>query len=113
MTQAAETLFPSQFAEFERFADWALATEGERYAKRLASTLEELETFYRTVEPRIPEVIDYLNQFDLNAMPNDALQLLRTMYSIVVVSWAVEVWRGPQVPDTEQTYLECYREPAV
>lgn len=112
MTQANST-FPAQFAEFEPFAGWALATEGERYAKRLASTLEELEAFYRTVEPRIPEVIDYLNQFDLDAMPDDALQLLRMMYSIVVVSWAVEVWRGPQVPDTEQTSLECYREPAV
>lgn len=107
------TLLPAQFAELERFSDWVLANESERYAKRLASSLAELDDFYRTVEPRIPEIIDYLNGFDLKAMPDDASRLLQLMYAIVIVSWAVEVWRSPQVPDTEQTYLECYREPAV
>jgi hypothetical protein len=33
---------PSEFADLERFTDWCLPTEQERYTKRLSSTMAEM-----------------------------------------------------------------------
>jgi hypothetical protein len=37
---------PEEFADLERFADWCLPTEEERYAKRLDSTMAEMQELY-------------------------------------------------------------------
>jgi hypothetical protein len=39
------TTLPPEFAELEPFASWSLETERERYAKRLLSTMDELQQF--------------------------------------------------------------------
>ena len=44
---------PAEFADLEPFADWCLETEAERYAKRLASTMDELQAFYDAAFPRL------------------------------------------------------------
>ena len=44
-------ILPADFADLEPFADWALATEPERYAKRLSSSQAELEAFYNAGMP--------------------------------------------------------------
>jgi len=46
---------PAAFTELEPFADWALPTERERYAKRLASTMDELQAFYDAALPRLED----------------------------------------------------------
>src|SRR3546814_584924 len=51
---------PAQFAELERFIDWALPSETERYDKRLASTMDELQDFYDTAFPILEKSTDYL-----------------------------------------------------
>ena len=45
--------FPAAFADLEPFADWALETERERYAKRLSSSMDALQAFYDAVFPRL------------------------------------------------------------
>ena len=45
--------FPPQFADLEPFAGWAVPTERARYAKRLASTMDELQAFYDAAFPRL------------------------------------------------------------
>ena len=37
---------PEEFADLERFSDWCLPTEEERYAKRLASSMDEMQELY-------------------------------------------------------------------
>jgi len=49
--------FPADFAELEPFADWSLATESERYAKRLSSTMDELQAFYDAAFPRLADAL--------------------------------------------------------
>ena len=56
---------PPEFADLEPFADWALETEAERYAKRLASTMDELQAFYDAAFPRLEDAHGLLDQFDL------------------------------------------------
>jgi len=105
-------LLPSEFSDLEPFAtQWCLATERERYAERLSSSMDELQAFYDSIFPRIQEAIAFCDESPLREMPADALNLLRMIYSFVVVSFSVELWRQPYVPDTSGTSFDRYIEP--
>ncbi|HME49894.1 hypothetical protein [Mycobacterium sp.] len=104
---------PSEFADLERFSDWILPTEPERYAKRLASSMAEMGDLYDTAFPRLGDAITYLDRFPLDDLPDDARALMHLMQSLVVVSFPVEVWKQPRVPDSGAAYLNCIQEPVV
>jgi hypothetical protein len=105
-------LLPSEFSEFEPFAaTWCLPTEAQRYAQRLASTMDEIQTFYDAFFPRGEEAIAYCEKFPLDEMPEDAERLLQLLYSLVMVSFPVEAWRQPHVPDSGAAYLDLLIEP--
>jgi hypothetical protein len=105
-------LLPAQFAELEPFAPtWCLATEGERYRQRLASTMAELQGFYDAAMPRAEEAIAYCDTFPLDELPDDAEHLLQLVYSLVMVSFPVEAWRQPHIPDSGAAYLDLLVEP--
>ena len=67
---------PGEFADLEQFAAWALPTERERNARRRASPMAEINALYEAVLPRMDAIIEYLNQFPLDALPDDAKRLL-------------------------------------
>ena len=52
---AVTNQLPPAFEDLEPWADWALPTEPERYAKRLASEFDELQAFYDAAFPRLEE----------------------------------------------------------
>jgi len=107
-----EALLPAQFSALEPYAStWCLATERERFARRLASTMEEMQAFYDAFVPRAEEAITYCDGFPLDDMPDDALHLLQLLYSLVMVSFPVEAWRQPNIPDTGAAYLDLLVEP--
>ncbi|BDN84646.1 hypothetical protein MPS_5543 [Mycobacterium pseudoshottsii JCM 15466] len=56
---AAPNKLPAQFADLEPYLDWDLATEPQRYAKRLASSMSQMQGFYDTAFPRLEDVIAY------------------------------------------------------
>ena len=112
MTSPAVTL-PAEFADLEPFTDWCLATEGERYAKRLASSVDEMQAFYDAAFPRLEAALAYLDAFSLDALPDDATQLLWLCYSLVNASFPVEVWRQARVPDSGAASMDVVVEPAV
>jgi hypothetical protein len=107
------TSLPAPFADLEPFSDWALEFERERYAKRLASTMNELQAFYDAAFPRLEAAMAHLDQFELAALPDDAKHLLWLCYSLVNVSFPVEVWRQPRVPDSGAASMDVVVEPAV
>ena len=98
---------PAEFADLEQYADWALPTETERYDKRLASSMAELEAFYDAALPRIDEAMKYLDTFELDQLPEDALKLLHLYCALMTVSFPVEVWRQPRVPDSGASSFDC------
>jgi hypothetical protein len=104
---------PPDFAELDPFASWSLETEAERYAKRLSSTMDELQAFYDNAFPRLEEAMVYLDQFDLKALPEEAKRLLWLCYSLINASFPVEVWRQPRVPDSGAASMDVVIEPAV
>jgi len=107
------TVLPTDFADLEPFADWALETEAERYAKRLASSMDELQAFYDAAFPRLEAAMAYLDALDLQALPDDAARLLWLCYSLVNASFPVEVWRQARVPDSGAASMDVVVEPAV
>jgi hypothetical protein len=106
-------IFPAEFADLEPFADWSLATERERYAKRLASSMDELQALYDAAFPRLEAAMAYLDALDLSALPEDASRLLWLCYSLVNASFPVEVWRQARVPDSGAARIDLVVEPAV
>lgn len=103
---------PPAFDDLEPFADWALPTEPERYAKRLSSTMDEMQAFYDAALPRLEDAASYLEQLPLDALPDDASRLLQLCYSLINVSFPVEAWRQPRVPDSGAATLEVVTEPS-
>ncbi len=107
-----KNLLPSEFSDLERFAPkWCLATEQERYMERLASSMGEMQAFYDALFPVADEAMTYLDKFPLDDMPEDALHLLHLLYSLVMVSFPVEVWGQPRIPDSGAAYLDLLVEP--
>jgi len=106
-------VLPAEFAELEPFAAWSLATERERYARRLASTMDEMQAFYDAAFPRLADALTYLDQFDFGSLPEDATRLLWLCYSLVNASFPVEVWRQPRVPDSGAASMDVVVEPAI
>jgi hypothetical protein len=104
-------LLPAVFADLEPFTGWCLPTEAERYAKRLTSTMDEMVAFYDAITSRAEAALDYCDQLPLDALPDDARHLLWLLESMVMVSFPVELWRQPRVPDTATTTLDCVHEP--
>lgn len=109
---AAETAkLPTEFADLERFSDWCLGSESERYAKRLASSMREMQEFYDAITQRAEEAISYCDKFPLDDLPEDVLNLMHLLYSMIMVSFPVECWKQPRVPDSGATTLDCDAEP--
>jgi len=107
-----DRLLPEQFSDLEPFAaTWCLPTERQRFAQRMASTLDEMEAFYDALMPRAEDAIAYCDGFPLDAMPDDAQRLLQRRYSLIMVSFPVEAWRQPRIPDTGAAYLDLVVEP--
>ncbi len=100
-------LLPEEFADLERFAArWSLATEPERWARRHSSSIDEMRDLYEAMFPRLPDVLAYCDRFPLDDLPGEARNLLHLALSFVMVSFPVEVWKGPRIPDVGDATLE-------
>ena len=102
---------PAAFAELEPFADWALPSEADRYAKRLQSSMDELQTFYDAAFPRLEDGAEYLKGVGLAGISDEDRSLLHLFEALVTVSFPVEVWRQPRVPDSGASSIDVVVEP--
>ena len=110
----AERRLPAEFSDLEPFVDdWCLDSEPARYAKRLASSMDQLQGFYDAIFPRAEAAMVYLEKVPLHDLPDEALRLLKLLYSLILVSFAVEIWRQPYIPDTGTASFELELEPVL
>ena len=108
----SERLLPEAFADLEPFAaEWCLATEPERWERRLATPFEELRSFYDACFPRAEAAIQHCDGFDLHALPADVERLLQMLHSLALVSYAIEVWDQPEPIDMGAAVIDRVREP--
>ena len=106
-------VLPAEFADLEPLSGWALHGERARYDKRINSTMDELQAFYDAAFPRMDAALDYLDQFSLDDMPEDAVHLLWLYCALITVSFPVEAWRQPRVPDSGASSIDEIVTPAI
>ena len=108
----SDAVLPPEFGDLEPWAAaWCLATEPERWERRMRSSMDELQAFYDACFPRAEDAIVYLDGFPLHDLPDDARRLLLLLYSLIMVSFPVEIWRQPYIPDTGTASFELKLEP--
>ena len=104
---------PSAFAELEPYAEiWCLPTETERWNRRLATSMADMREFYDAFFPRLEDAIDYCDKYSLDDMPDDAINLLHLIYSLVMVAMAVEIFKQPKPTDAADAVITRIGEPA-
>ncbi|MEB3019482.1 hypothetical protein [[Mycobacterium] crassicus] len=97
---------PSAFCELEEFSEiWCLTTETERWNQRVASSMADLHRFYDAFFPRLQEAIDYCDKFALDELPDEALNLLHLIYSLIMVAMAVEIMHQPAPVDAADAVM--------
>ena len=102
---------PAAFADLEPFAAWCLPSEYDRFAKRIGSTMDELQAFYDAAFPRLQESEEYLKGVPLDGISDEDRNLLWLFSSLVTVSFPVEVWRQPRVPDSGASSIDVVSAP--
>jgi hypothetical protein len=106
------TILPPEFADLEPYAaEWCLPTEQERWDKRLASTMEEMQEFYDAVFGRLEDALKHSDTFSLADLPDPERHLLELIHSLIMVAMAIEVWHQPRVIDSGDGELRRTMEP--
>lgn len=106
-------VFPPDFEALEPFADWAIPTEKARYAKRISSTMDELDAFYNVAFPFLESARERLENTSLEDAADQDKHLLWLFCSLITVAFPVEAWRQPRVPDAGASSIDAVVEPAV
>ena len=99
-------MLPAGFADLEPFTAWCLPREKDRFAQRISSTMPELQAFYDAAFPRLQESEEYLTGVSLDGISDEERNLLWLFASLVTVSFPVEVWRQPRVPDSGASSID-------
>ena len=73
--------------------------------------MDELQTFYDAAFPRLEDGAEYLKGVALDGISDEDRSLLQLFESLVTVSFPVEVWRQPRVPDSGASSIDVVVEP--
>lgn len=85
---------PPEFSDLEPFVNaWAKSSVNERLDARFGSSLAEVQSFYDVAIDRAGAMLEYLDQFRLDAMPEDAGRLMQLLLGLAHASVAVEIQR--------------------
>jgi hypothetical protein len=107
-----KAIFPQEFADLEIYAPlWCLESGQDRWDQRLRSSMAELQAFYDVVYPRAEAIMEYLDPLPLDDLSDGAINLMRLLYSLSIVSMAVDIFKQPKTPDSGATYLDWVTEP--
>ena len=112
-TATSTGLLPAPFADLERFSQWILETENERYDLRLETSMAEMQAFYDAAFARLHEAMAYCDQYPLDDLPDDVKRLLFLLLSLVEVSYPIERWRQARVPDSAASTVTCTHQPTL
>jgi hypothetical protein len=96
----AENSLPDGFGDLEALArDWALSTERERSLQRNRASIAEIQRFYDAMLARIDAVMEHLNRFSMDDLPEAERRLLDLALSLAEVAPAIEFYKQPAVID--------------
>ncbi|KVR68973.1 hypothetical protein WL74_29285 [Burkholderia cepacia] len=118
MNTTTDALLPADFDDLASFVDdWAISTECDRYAKRLATPLGEIRDFYNAISPRMDEIMRHLGAYpatNLAALPECTLRLYRLALSYFEASHPIELhWSSPNLADSFPAERIIYQSPST
>jgi hypothetical protein len=102
---------PKQFDELAPFIEeWALSNERDRYVTMLRHTPKEIMPFYKAMMQRMDEIIEYLNGFDLERMPQEAQTVFDLTLSLIETGHCIDLgWPATESRDAvEGSRLEFF-----
>lgn len=83
------------FTGLQPFIDhWGLESAHERIRNRSEANLSELQEFYDAIIPRLDEIIEFLNQFPVNEIPDQYKPLAYTALAICEVDDPIHMWKS-------------------
>lgn len=89
---------PPDFADLEKFFDdWALATDAERLNKRMTSGFDELLEFHEAMNQRLEELVEFLNQFPYDEIPQEHQKLAYLALAAVEVDDPATLWKASRL----------------
>ena len=97
-----QSLLPAPFANLEPLAErWSLATQQERENRRRASSPAEIRAVYDALLLRMDTILDYLNQYTLDNLSEEAKRLMYLTFALAEVAPYVECYNCiPQIPNS-------------
>lgn len=109
-----ERQLPEGFSELEQWVDdWALPTRAERYAARLDRPYDDLVAFYDGIAPHAERAIAHLDGLDVNNLDSAGKRLMNMLFSMILVSYAVNIFKQNRIPDSGAAFFEMVAEPAL
>ena len=72
--------------------------------------MDDLQPFYDAAMARLDEARVYLDSKDLHDLDEQDTNLLNLLFSLVQISFSVELWRQSRIPDTGAADIVCYSE---
>jgi hypothetical protein len=117
MNTSTTALLPTGFEDLGPFVnDWAIATECDRYAKRIATPMGEIAAFYNVISTRMDAVMQHLQAHpatNLAAVPECTLRLYRLALSYFEVSHPIELhWHEANLIDAFPAERIIYQSPS-
>ena len=94
---------PADFAALQPYAHWALETETARNHHRLECGVSEIEAFAIAMMARLDDILARLNEFPLDAIPDEWRPLYWMILSLAEVAPVVEFYHDARVPDGYDT----------
>lgn len=95
------SLLPASFGDLEKYVDdWCLKGQRARYAKMLSVDVVILRHFYQTMLPRIDAIVEHLNQFPLNDLPEAEQRLMDLALTFAETAHPIDFkWKATQFDD--------------
>jgi hypothetical protein len=96
-----ERQLATQFADLQKYVvQWALATERERFHKRISTPLPQVREFNDAMYARIHDVIAWIDQFPLDSPEPQVATLMQLARSYMETSHPVDLdWDTTDLAD--------------
>jgi hypothetical protein len=90
----------TDFSNLDQYvAAWGLPTVEERIVKRTTSTLDEMQKFHDAMLPSLENIINFLNEFPCEEIPEEYVPLKNTVLSLLHVDRSVNKWHKTLLDD--------------
>ena len=99
MNDKTPAALPPEFSALERYVQgWGQASSNARHHHRQTSSMTEIRTFYDDLQPRLESIFKYLDQFEVQSLPEPAKHLVYLLFGFIEAALAVEIFNTPGVP---------------